>query len=54
MAKYNIHAGHCPQGKGASGAVGYLKESIEDRKVKGEVIGLLAGSRAHGIRLHLR
>lgn len=41
MAKYNIHAGHCPQGKGASGAVGYLKESVEDRKVKGEVIRLL-------------
>lgn len=41
MAKYNIHAGHCPQGKGASGAVGYLKESVEDRKVKNEVIRLL-------------
>lgn len=41
MAKYNVHAGHCPQGKGASGAVGFLKESVEDRKVKNEVIRLL-------------
>lgn len=38
MAKYNIHAGHCPDGKGASGAVGFLKESTEARKVKNEVI----------------
>lgn len=41
MASYNIHAGHCPQGNGASGAVGILKESIEDRLVKDEVIRLL-------------
>lgn len=41
MAKYNVHAGHCPQGKGASGATGFLKESVEDRKVKDEVIRLL-------------
>ncbi|WP_409015724.1 N-acetylmuramoyl-L-alanine amidase [Anaerostipes caccae] len=41
MAKYNVHAGHCPQGKGASGATGFLKESVEDRKVKEEVIRLL-------------
>lgn len=34
MAKFNIHAGHCPDGKGASGAVGILKESTEARKVK--------------------
>ncbi len=39
--KYNVHAGHCPDGKGASGAVGYLKESTEARKVKNEVIKLL-------------
>ncbi|MBS4933542.1 MAG: N-acetylmuramoyl-L-alanine amidase [Clostridiales bacterium] len=38
MAKYNVHAGHCPQGKGASGAVGFLKESVEDREVKNEVV----------------
>lgn len=41
MSKYNVHAGHCPQGKGASGAVGFLKESVENRKVKNEVIRLL-------------
>lgn len=41
MAKYNVHAGHCPQGKGASGAVGILKESVEDRLVKNEVIRIL-------------
>ena len=41
MSKYNVHAGHCPQGKGASGAVGLLKESVEDRAVKNEVVSLL-------------
>lgn len=41
MAKYNVHAGHCPQGKGASGATGLLKESVEDRLIKNEVIKLL-------------
>lgn len=41
MGIYNIHAGHCPQGKGASGAVGILKESVEDRLVKNEVIAQL-------------
>lgn len=41
MAIYNVHAGHCPQGKGASGAVGILKESVEDRLVKNEVIRIL-------------
>lgn len=41
MASYNVHAGHCPQGKGAYGAVGILKESVEDRIVKDEVIRLL-------------
>lgn len=34
MGTYNVHAGHCPQGKGASGAVGILQESVEDRIVK--------------------
>lgn len=38
MATYNVHAGHCPQGKGASGACGYLKESVEDRLVKDTLI----------------
>ncbi len=41
MGTYNVHAGHCPQGKGASGAVGILQESVEDRIVKNEVIRLL-------------
>lgn len=41
MAKYNVHVGHCPQGKGAYGATGILKESVEDRLVKDEVIRLL-------------
>lgn len=41
MGKYNIHAGHCPQGQGASGACGYLKESIEDRLVKDALISKL-------------
>ena len=41
MSKYNVHAGHCPQNKGAYGAVGLLKESIENRIVKNEVIRLL-------------
>lgn len=41
MAVYNIHAGHCPAGKGASGAVGILNESNEARAVKNEVIAQL-------------
>lgn len=41
MGKYNIHAGHCPQGQGASGASGLLQESVEDRKVKNWVISAL-------------
>lgn len=49
MATYNVHAGHCPQGQGASGAVGILQESVEDRIVKDEVIRLLRveGNTAH-------
>ena len=41
MGIYNVHAGHCPQGQGAFGAVGVLQESVEDRLVKDEVIRLL-------------
>lgn len=41
MAVYNVHAGHCPQGQGAYGAVGILKESVENRIVKDEIIRLL-------------
>lgn len=44
MSTYNIHAGHCPQGQGASGAVGILQESVEDRKVKNRVISALKGA----------
>lgn len=39
--KFNIHAGHNPDGKIACGAIGLLKESTEARKVKDEVIKLL-------------
>lgn len=41
MAKYNIHAGHNPDGKKACGAVGLIKESTEARKVKNLVIKYL-------------
>lgn len=41
MGNYNIHAGHCPQGQGASGAVGFLQESVENRKVKNRVASAL-------------
>lgn len=37
----NVHAGHNPDGKVACGAVGYIKESTEARKVKDEVIRML-------------
>ena len=37
--KINVHSGHCPSGSGgATGAVGYLDESKEDRYVKNELI----------------
>lgn len=42
MAVFNVHAGHAPYNSGgAYGAVGILNESIEDRKVKDELIRLL-------------
>lgn len=41
MAKYNVHAGHNPDGKKACGAVGLIKESTEARKVKDLVIKYL-------------
>jgi N-acetylmuramoyl-L-alanine amidase len=41
MAKYNVHAGHNPDGKKACGAVGLIKESTEARKVKELVIKYL-------------
>ena len=39
--KFTIHAGHNPDGKKACGAVGLIKESTENRKVKDEVMRLL-------------
>lgn len=39
--KFNVHAGHGPDGKIACGAVGYIKESTEARRVKDEVISQL-------------
>lgn len=39
--KFNVHAGHNPDGKIACGAIGLIKESTEARKVKDEVIRLL-------------
>ena len=41
MAKYNLSAGHNPDGKIACGAVGLIKESTEARKVKDLVIKYL-------------
>lgn len=41
MAKYNVHAGHNPDGKIACGSVGLIKESTEARKVKKLVIKYL-------------
>ena len=37
----NVHAGHNPDGKVACGAVGYIKESTEARRVKDEVVRML-------------
>ena len=34
----NVHAGHNPDGKTACGAIGFIQESTEARKVKDEVI----------------
>ena len=39
--KFNIHAGHNPDGKIACGAVGMLKESTEARAVKDELVAIL-------------
>lgn len=39
--RFNIHAGHNPDGKAACGAVGLIKESTEARKVKDKVINYL-------------
>lgn len=42
--KINIHAGHNPDGKIGSGAVGYIKESTEARKLVKELKKLLKKS----------
>lgn len=39
--KINVHAGHNPDGKAACGAIGFIRESTEARRVKDAVIGLL-------------
>lgn len=39
--RINVHAGHNPDGKKACGAIGYIKESTEARKVKDEVVAML-------------
>lgn len=39
--KINVHAGHNPAGKIACGAVGIIQESVEDRRVKDEVVSQL-------------
>lgn len=44
MGTYNVHAGHCPQGQGAYGAVGILQESVENRIVKNRLISNLRGA----------
>ena len=47
--RFNIHAGHNPDGKVPCGAIGIIKESTEARLVKNEVIRLLreAGHTVH-------
>lgn len=39
--RINIHAGHNPDGKVACGAIGFIKESTENRNVAKEVIRML-------------
>ena len=39
--RFNIHSGHGKQDSKSCGAIGLIKESIENRKVKDEVITLL-------------
>ena len=41
MASFNIHAGHGKQDSKSCGAIGLIKESVENRLVKDEVIRLL-------------
>lgn len=46
--KINVHAGHTSQSGKACGACGIVKESIEDRKIKEEVIRILE-ARGHTV-----
>lgn len=39
--KINLHAGHNPDGKTACGAVGFIRESTEARRVKDEAVNQL-------------
>lgn len=39
--RINVHAGHNPDGKSACGAIGFIRESTEARKVKDAVISQL-------------
>lgn len=39
--RFNIHAGHNPDGMVACGAIGIIKESTEARKVKDKLIVIL-------------
>ena len=39
--RINVHAGHNPDGKSACGAIGFIRESTEARRVKDEVVGML-------------
>lgn len=41
IMRFNVHAGHNPDGKIACGAVGIIKESTENRKVVNELIKIL-------------
>ena len=39
--RINVHAGHNPDGKVACGAIGFIKESTENRRVKDAVVSQL-------------
>ena len=39
--RFNIHAGHNPDGMPACGAVGFIKESTEAREVKDKLVAIL-------------
>lgn len=41
IMRINVHAGHNPDGKVACGAIGFIKESTENRNIKNEVVRLL-------------